>query len=357
MYEEKEIVQLSRYGKEDIFYDKEYVEHKFEIMKVYDAFCEDDLKKEFPKDNYVLRSLNNGVEYDDGFDICDIEIYENDGFLKSPLNYTGGKFKLLKQITPFFPKEIDTFYDLFAGGCNVALNVQANKKVCNDILTPLIDLYKSFKEHNIDEVYRHIHNRIKEYDLSKENKEGYLQLRKEYNEFKNPLDMFVLICYAFNYSIRFNSKGDFNIAFGKDRSSFNKNISDRLEHFLCNITNIDFENKSFIEYLDNDYKKDDFVYIDPPYLITVANYNENDGWCEDREKQLYNFLDVLNEKGIKFALSNVFEHKGKSNDILKEWAKKYNINYLDYNYGNCSYHTKDKSKNSTVEVLITNYAN
>ena len=43
------------------------------------------------------------------------------------------------------------------------------------------------------------------------------------------------------------------------------------------------------------------------------------------------------------------------NDILKEWSKKYNVNYLNSSYGNCSYHTRDKSRNSTVEVLITNY--
>jgi len=278
-------------------------------------------------------------------------------YLKSPLNYTGGKFKLLKQILPLFPEKITTFYDLFAGGCNVALNVKADRIVCNDILTPLINLYKAFKKNTVSDVYAHIENRIKEYQLTKENKDGYLELRKYYNENKDPLDLFVLICYAFNNSIRFNSKGGFNIPFGKNRSSYNKNIHNRLEHFLHSIVNIEFENKSFMDFESTQFKEDDFVYIDPPYLITVASYNENNGWCEDKEKKLYNFLDVLNKKGIRFALSNVFEHKGKSNDILKEWAKKYNIHYLDYNYGNCSYHTKDKSKNSTVEVLITNYAN
>ena len=276
--------------------------------------------------------------------------------IKSPLNYTGGKYKLLEQIMPLFPKNIDTFYDLFAGGCNVALNVEANKKICNDILTQLIDMYISFKQNDLNTIYQHIEGRIEEYKLSKENKNGYLELRKEYNKNKNPLDMFVLTCFAFNYSIRFNSKGEFNIAFGKDRSSYNKNIENRIKQFVENIYNIEFTNKSFKDFDIENYKTDDFVYIDPPYLITVANYNENDGWCEDREKELYNYLDTINEKGIKFALSNVFEHKGKSNNILKEWSKKYNINYLNYNYGNCSYHTKDKSTDSTIEVLITNYA-
>ena len=57
----------------------------------------------------------------------------NLNFVKSPLNYTGGKFKLLPKIIPLFPSKIDTFYDLFGGGFNVGINVVANKIVYNDI--------------------------------------------------------------------------------------------------------------------------------------------------------------------------------------------------------------------------------
>ena len=102
-------------------------------------------------------------------------------------------------------------------------------------------------------------------------------------------------------------------------------------------------------------KDSDFVYCDPPYLITCASYNEHEGWNEEKERKLLSLLDELNDKGVKFALSNVLENKGKENLILKEWAKKYNIHHLNHSYNNCNYHAKDKSKNSTDEVLITNY--
>lgn len=52
--------------------------------------------------------------------------------VSSPLNYTGGKFKLLPQILPLFPNDINCFYDIFCGGCNVSINVTANKIICND---------------------------------------------------------------------------------------------------------------------------------------------------------------------------------------------------------------------------------
>ena len=66
-------------------------------------------------------------------------------------------------------------------------------------------------------------------------------------------------------------------------------------------------------------------------------------------------LDIIDVKGCKFALSNVLTHKGKSNDILIEWSKKYNVHHLNNTYANCNYHAKDKSPNTTDEVLITNY--
>lgn len=42
--------------------------------------------------------------------------FNKEDLVKSPLNYVGGKFKLLPQILPYFPNDIDTFYDVFAGG-------------------------------------------------------------------------------------------------------------------------------------------------------------------------------------------------------------------------------------------------
>jgi hypothetical protein len=71
---------------------------------------------------------------------------------------------------------------------------------------------------------------------------------------------------------------------------------------------------------------------------------------------LYQILDQLNERGVKFALSNVASHKGTTNDILLNWKKenKYHLHHVNFNYNNCNYHAENK-KNKTDEVLITNY--
>lgn len=62
--------------------------------------------------------------------------------IKSPLNYTGGKYRLLPQILPLFPQKIDRFIDLFCGGCNVGCNVIANEIIFNDNDARLIKLLK-----------------------------------------------------------------------------------------------------------------------------------------------------------------------------------------------------------------------
>ena len=112
------------------------------------------------------------------------------GIIASPLNYIGGKYKLLPQILPLFPENIETFVDLFCGGCNVVINVPAKKTIFNDNLSFLIDLYKSFNSLSVTDIFNHIETRIKQFNLSLTNKEGYLELRRLYNSEKNPLDLF-----------------------------------------------------------------------------------------------------------------------------------------------------------------------
>lgn len=254
--------------------------------------------------------------------------------IKSPLNYIGGKTKILDQILPLFPKDIDTFVDLFAGGCNVGININAKQILFNDNLTFLIDMFDVFLEKDIEHIIEHIENRIEQFDLSLTNEQGYKDMRKLYNKEKKPLDLFVLIAFSFNHQIRFNNNHQYNNPFGRARSSFNKSMRQNLERFIyrLKLMNVKFSKSDFENFDFSGLSHNDFVYCDPPYLITTGTYNDGKrgfkGWSAKEELSLLRLLDNLSERQIKFALSNVVEHKGKSNDILKKsYTPKHNHNF------------------------------
>ena len=279
-------------------------------------------------------------------------------YIKSPLNYVGGKYKLLPQILPKFPDYIGTFVDLFSGGCNVSINANANKIICNDINGKIIELFKTFQTEELTDILRHIEGRIDEYQLSKVNEEGFKKFRDYYNISKNPLDLYTLTCYSFNYQFRFNNRLEYNNPFGRNRSQFSDNMKKNLIAFITRLKELDitFENYDFIQFPLEGLTSDDLIYCDPPYFITTGTYNDGNrgfkDWKIKQEYELYEYLDRADAKGIKFALSNVIEHKGKVNEILLEWSQKYRVINLDYDYSNASYNTK---KGDSREVLIVNY--
>lgn len=274
-------------------------------------------------------------------------------YIKSPLNYVGGKFKLLPRILPLFPDNIHTFYDLFGGGGNVCVNVKADKIVYNDLSIQVVQLLEAFKRAETEELLSEIDNYIKEYNLNKTNKDGYLRLRRFYNEQnKSPIVLYVLLCHAFNNQIRFNAKGGFNTPFGL--RSFTQSLRQKFTRFCDNLHSVDisFCNSDFREFRDVRFEPNDFVYCDPPYLNTVVSYTESGGWSETDENDLRSMLEYFNATGVKFALSNNLA----VNCTLEDWAEKnrFVIHKIAANYKNCNYQKKNK-QTSDREVLVTNY--
>jgi len=258
-----------------------------------------------------------------------------------------------------FPDDINLFVDLFAGAGNVGINVNANKIIFNDYIYYLPQLYNTWKKKSIDEVNEYIDRTIKKNELSSTNADAFREFRKKYNKTKNVEDLFILICYSFNFQMRFNNSHEYNSSFGKKSSTMNNNIRKNLNNFVnaIHLKNTEFISKDFRDFDFNMLKDNDFVYCDPPYLISGAVYQDGKrgfkGWNKQDEIDLYNILDNLNKKGLKFALSNMVKSKGKVNTFLIKWAQKYNIHYLKMNYAGSNYQRTTKGKD--VEVLITNY--
>lgn len=289
----------------------------------------------------------------------------NGTYIKSPLNYVGGKYKILNQIIPKFPQKINTFVDLFGGGFNVGINVNAKKIIYNDVIDPLCELMNYFSDNTADEVIEKLENNISINGLNKENSESFLKLRNKYNhsiyenEDEKILDFYTLILYSFNYQIRFNQNMKYNTPFGKNRSSYNQNTKRNLKQFIdkINSINVKISKDRFVDFDFSSLGEDDFVYCDPPYLITTGSYNDGNrgikDWTLEDEKKLLDILDNLDSKGVKFALSNVLIANDKKNETLTEWSKKYNVYIIQNTFNNSNY--RRKNKDDTIEVLITNY--
>lgn len=265
----------------------------------------------------------------------------------------GGKFKLLDKIVPLFPQNIETFVDLFGGGFNVGINVAAKHIIYNDIESHVCKLLEYFSITDTEQLLSEIHDLIERFKLSKENAEGFNSLREYYNkENSSPIVFYTVLCYAFNYQIRFNSSGKYNMPFGKNRSSFNSALEQKFIKFVdvLHSKSCTFYNFTFEKFDLSALGANNFVYCDPPYYNSTATYNEQGGWTQEHEKTLLKKLDELNNNNVKFALSNNLKY---DNPFLSEWKDKYVVHYIDGDYSNCNYHKIDRSKD--VEVVITNY--
>ncbi|MFI3166278.1 MAG: Dam family site-specific DNA-(adenine-N6)-methyltransferase [Bacillota bacterium] len=296
-------------------------------------------------------------------------------FSRSPFFYVGDKFKLLPQLEENFPTDIKRFIEPFCGGGSVFLNTNAESYILNDIDSYMVRLHRFLISYsnNEKEFWNEIDTLIENYKLSatykglsippeyrkefpktyfaKYNKAAYYELRSDFNSDKNNMMLlYLLLIYGFNRMLRFNAKGDYNLPVGN--VDFNDNVVKALNAYfqIVNGKDISFHNTDFETFLNSiDLKEGDFVYLDPPYLITFSEYNKL--WNEDSEMRLIKVLDDLNERNIKFAISNVLWHRTKYNGTFNEWAQKYNIVPIKSNY--ISYH--DNTEKNSVEVLVKNY--
>lgn len=294
---------------------------------------------------------------------------------KSPLFYNGNKYILLDKIYQHIPKNPEgTFYDLFGGSGTMALNFsRLYKKAIYNEYDPMV--YKMFRwALTVDETaLKSLTERILELDKQY----GFIIWDGNYDDFKkknpditktkeyagwnkfiemenvckdsDPELLWITSCYAFSCTLKFNENtGMYNNGFGV--TTF-KHPNDYNFIKANGHKNIETHNGSFHDIdIDNINQETDFVYLDPPYLITKNNGYDK-FWTEQDQKNLYEFCEKLNDRGIKFALSGVFENKGIINTSMKRWSTErgWKVWTFDHKY------TVNGSTGYAQEVLICNY--
>lgn len=295
--------------------------------------------------------------------------------IRSPFFYVGDKYKLMHQISDLIPKNVTQHIEPFVGGGSSAINSSGDRYILNDIDKYVIKLHEKLSEYcgRENELFEELFSLIDYYGLScsfrgitvpdelkkeypktyyaKYNKDAYNKLRDDFNDTQNIMLLYLLLIYGFNHMIRFNKIGKFNLPVGN--VDFNKNVYKALNDYLDFIknNNVEFSNKDYKEFLlDLDIDRNAYVFLDPPYLISMSEYNKL--WNEIKEKELCDFLDELNKKGVRFGITNLIEHKGKENTMFKKWSEKYIVHSISSNYISFNDNT---IKKDSKEVFVTNY--
>ena len=298
------------------------------------------------------------------------------GIARSPLFYVGDKYKLIREIKTHFPDNIGRLIEPFVGGGSVFMNVEAEEYLLNDLDRFVIAIHQMLSGYigRLDDFYNEFVEIVDRYGLSlsyranvvpdelkkafpktyyaKYNKEGYNRMKADFNQ-GGQIDiqmLYVLLIYGFNRMLRFNKKGEFNLPPGD--VDFNANAYEALSDYFTILQNrhIEWNNLDFREFLHGiEYRQNDLIYLDPPYLITFSEYNKF--WNDETEHDLLTLLDELNQEGVRFAISNVTHYRGKINEEFLNWSTHYNSypiksNYISFN---------DNTIKQFNEVLVTNY--
>lgn len=258
----------------------------------------------------------------------------------SPLiKWAGGKKRLAGIIQEEAQKKfdfenIDTYVEPFAGGASMFLSLATKYEFTNqvimDINPALINLYKQVRD-NLDAVISGLNKVQDEYnalpeDDDFEGKKAYFyDARVRFNKTLTGEDddavkqsvLFILLNKTdFNGLYRVNSKGLFNVPFGR-RKKINLYDGDNIRNFSRLLQNTDI--------LLGDYRDTEkyigehtFFYFDPPYrpLTDSASFTSyaKSTFNDDSQRELAIYVAKIANEGTHFALSNSDPHQSDEND-------------------------------------------
>lgn len=295
------------------------------------------------------------------------------------LKWAGGKTKIINTLIDIFPKTINNYHEPFIGGGSVLLGLLTLKKhnIINikgkiyayDINNTLINLYKQIKN-NKDELYNLVITYKKQYDNIQEfkgtkkpktikealsSKESYYYwTRNKYNTEKDNLkksSMFLFLNKTCFRGLYREGPNGFNVPFGHYKITpkiINKQEINQISNLF---KNVEFKCQDFKLTLNYNFKKNDFIYLDPPYVPikkqSFVDYTSK-GFDLQTHLNLFNLIKKLtinNKNNINFCLSN------SKTDIILQQFKQFKIKEIQVRRN-----INSKNPNSKIfETIITNY--
>lgn len=278
-------------------------------------------------------------------------IRKNNKLVLPFVKWVGGKRQLLNKIEKYIPNQFSKYYEPFVGGGAVLFHIQPKNVVINDSNGELINAYNVIKESSeelIEDLKKHKNEEKYFYEIRgiDRKKEKYLKL----SNIQRASRIIFLNKTCYNGLFRVNSSGEFNSPFGRYK---NPNIVNDITIRAVG----SYLSKNEIQILNTDYEKTlskirmgGFVYLDPPYdpisdSSCFTGYTKN-GFERTEQVRLKKVCDKLNDKGIKFLLSN------SSTDFIRDLYKDYNIFSIK---AKRAINSKGDGRGEITEVLVRNY--
>ncbi len=269
------------------------------------------------------------------------------------VKWAGGKRQILDKLKEHVPTEYNTYYEPFVGGGALLFELAPKHAVINDLNQELMNTYKVLCD---EEKFKKMCRVLNNYEAN-HSEEFYYEIRNKdrnkntYNklsDYTRAARTIYLNKACFNGLYRVNSKGEFNVPYGKKTkvNTYDGNNLITVSNYLT-MNDIKILNVDYKEALKT-AKKGDFVYIDPPYdsdTTIFTNYTET-GFNKDSQRELASSFKELSDKGVFVMLSNY------NTTLIQELYKDYHIHLIE---AKRNINANAKKRGSVFEVIITNY--
>ncbi|HOK63143.1 MAG TPA: DNA adenine methylase [Soehngenia sp.] len=267
------------------------------------------------------------------------------------LKWAGGKRQVIKYIRKYVPHKFNTYYEPFVGAGAVFFDLLPENAVINDINSELINVYKVIKysvEELILDLKKHVNS--EEYFYSIRGLDRDKVIFNSLTDVEKASRTIYLNKTCYNGLYRVNKSGHFNTPFGryKNPEIINEDLLREISEYLNN-ANVVILNCDFEEAIKN-ISPNDFVYFDPPYdpLSETSNFTSYSslGFSKDDQIRLKEVCDNLNDKNIKFLLSN------SSTDFILDLYSNYKIEFIQ---AKRFINSNVNKRGNIQEILVRNY--
>ncbi len=265
------------------------------------------------------------------------------------IKWVGGKTQLLPELVKRVPKTMDRYYEPFLGGGALFFRLQPEQAILTDINSDLVSLYRVIRdsvEALIEDMDQHVYDKDYFYRLrSVDRTSAY----KTWTDVQRASRLIYLNKTCYNGLYRVNSKGQFNVPFGRYTNPTILN-ADNLRACSRALQGTAIALTDFRAVSDA-AQPGDFVYFDPPYapLSATANFTgyTKDGFDRDMQYALRDLCRDLDRAGVQFMVSN------SSAPLVLDLYDEFTVDLV---YATRLINSKAGGRGKIPEVLVTNSA-